>query len=150
MHVSNLRRKNVQSNLLLMVYVGSLVFLLIQPSYASSPIVVSARCQNISASILFRHLRRHLSPLQLMQVAWYGLRNRTPATSKVRSCGSIIRRICRARNWGHVGSDSRSQRLRLVDTVSGKGSVSPGGSVAFGGTGRLVRFDPTRNNFTSS
>ena len=32
---------------------------------------------------------------------------------------------------------------------SGKGSVSPGGSVAFGGTGRLVRFDPTRNNFTS-
>ncbi len=32
---------------------------------------------------------------------------------------------------------------------SGKGSVSPGGMVVFGGTGRLVRFDPARNNFTT-
>ena len=32
---------------------------------------------------------------------------------------------------------------------SGKGSVSPGGSIVFGGNGRLVRFDPVRKNFTS-
>jgi len=32
---------------------------------------------------------------------------------------------------------------------SGKGSVSPGGSIVFGGTGRLVKFDPIRRSFTS-
>ena len=32
---------------------------------------------------------------------------------------------------------------------SGKGSVSPGGSIVFGGNGRLVRFDLNRKNFTS-
>ncbi len=32
---------------------------------------------------------------------------------------------------------------------SGKGAVSPGGSVVFGGSGRLVRFDQIRKNFTS-
>jgi virginiamycin B lyase len=31
---------------------------------------------------------------------------------------------------------------------SGQGSVSPGGSIVPGGTGRLLRFDPNRGNFT--
>ena len=48
--------------------------------------------------------------------------------------------------WGLTFDHSGSVWLTQY---SGKGAVNPGGSVVFGGNGRLVRFDPIRKNFTS-
>jgi streptogramin lyase len=48
--------------------------------------------------------------------------------------------------WGVV--PDHNGQLWLTQ-YSGKGSVSPGGAVVLGGTGRLVRFDPSTSNFTT-
>lgn len=150
MPVSNLRRKNVQSNLLLMLYVGSLVFLLMQPSYASSPRVVSAALPEYITEYLVP--TPSSAPLAITTgadgVVWFTESN----ASKLARFDPVVQSFAEyvvpgvGDMWG-VTLDHNG--YVWLTQYSGKGSVSPGGSVAFGGTGRLVRFDPTRNNFTS-
>jgi virginiamycin B lyase len=133
-----------------MVCVALLIFQLILPSYSSSPIVVSAALPEYISEYSVPTLTS--TPLAITVNAdgmvWFTESN----VSKLASFDPAVQSFGEytvpgvGDMWG-VTLDHNG--YVWVTQYSGKGSVSPGGSVEPGGTGRLVRFDPTRDIFTS-
>jgi virginiamycin B lyase len=145
-----LREKSVGSNQWLGVYVGLLFFLLILPGYAFHSTALSATMPEYISE--YPVPTPASAPLAITTDAngmvWFTESNASKLTRfdpgdqsfaeyRVPGVGDM---------WGVVRD--RGGYLWLTQ-YSGKGSVSPGGSVVFGGTGRLIRFDPTQSNFTS-
>jgi virginiamycin B lyase len=133
-----------------MVCIGLLIFLLILPTYASRPSAVSAALPEYineysiptaaSAPLAITVDRNGLvwfTESNASRLAKFDPVANSFAEYAVPGVGDM---------WG-VTLDHNG--YVWLTQYSGKGSVSPGGSIVFGGTGRLVRFDPTRNNFTS-
>jgi virginiamycin B lyase len=149
LHVSQLRGKNIRITLWLVVCVGSLISLLVLPSYAS-------RSQALPAA-----LPEYISEYSVPTPTSAPLAITTDANGMVWFTESNASKLAR---FDPVDQSFAEYRVPGVGDMwgvtldhngniwltqySGKGSVSPGGSVVFGGTGRLVRFDPIRNNFT--
>ena len=150
MHVSYLSRENIQTNLMLMVCIGLLVFLLILPTYASNP--------SATSTALPEYINEYSVPTAASAplaitvdrngLVWFTESN----ASKLAKFDPVANSFAEyavpgvGDMWG-VTLDHNG--YVWLTQYSGKGSVSPGGSIVFGGSGRLVRFDPTRNNFTS-
>jgi len=150
LQVSYLSPKNIQSNLLLLVCIGLLVFLLILPTYASNPSAPSAALPEYinEYSIPTAASAPLAITVDANGLVWFTESN----ASKLAKFDPVTNSFAEyavpgvGDMWGvtldHNGNVWSTQ-------YSGKGSVGPGGSIVFGGNGRLVRFDPTRNNFTS-
>jgi virginiamycin B lyase len=132
-----------------MVCAGLLVFSLIIPAYAVYPLTASALPEYINEYSVPTAASAPLAiAVDANGLVWFTESNASKLakfdpTSKsfaeytVPGVGDM---------WGvtldHNGSVWLTQ-------YSGKGSVGPGGSIVFGGSGRLIQFNPVRNNFTT-
>jgi len=148
--VSHLSTKNVQKNFLAIVCLGLLTFLLLLSSHPTTSAAASAKLpQYIDEYAIPTAASAPLAiTVDANGIVWFTESNASKLASfnpanhefneyRVPTIGDM---------WGvtldHNGNVWLTQ-------YSGKGSVSPGGSVVFGGHGRLLRFDPVHKNFTS-
>jgi virginiamycin B lyase len=135
---------------MLMVCIGLLVFSLILPTYASNPLAASTALPEYVNE--YSVPTAASAPLAITVdrngLVWFTESN----ASKLAKFDPVANSFAEyavpgvGDMWG-VTLDHNG--CVWLTQYSGKGSVSPGGSIVSGGSGRLVRFDPIRNNFTS-
>ena len=148
--VSHLSTRNFQKNFFSIVFLGLLTFLLLVSSYPTNAATASEKLpQYIDEYTIPTAASAPLAiTVDANGVVWFTESN----ASKLASFNPVDHAFNEYRvptvgdMWG-VTLDHHG--YVWLTQYSGKGSVSPGGSVVFGGIGRLIRFDPIRKNFTS-
>ena len=134
---------------MLMACMGLLFFLIILPTHASSPLAPAALPEYINEYSVPTAASAPLAiTVDRNGSVWFTESN----ASKLAKFDPVANSFAEyavpgvGDMWG-VTLDHNG--YVWLTQYSGKGSVSPGGAIVFGGSGRLVRFDPARNNFTS-